>query len=327
MNRTLIYGAVALSLLGACGSTMNTNSQLQIARSNFQAAHSDTQVRALAREEMLQAETALRTAELAWTDREDSSDVDHLAYLSIQRTAIAQQHAASRAAQAITASASAERDRMLLQVRASEAAASQRNLTLAQQNAARSEAERAAAQAQNRASQEQLSQAQQSNRLAAEQLAAANASAATATQQAQDRTAISDARLAELESQLQELNARPTPRGMVVTLGDVLFNTGQSQLLDGASANMQGLADFMKANPEQSASIEGHTDSVGSASSNYALAQRRADSVKAELVNLGVASARLTTRALGADNPVSNNDTATGRQMNRRVEIVFPALE
>lgn len=275
---------------------------------------------------MLQAETALRTAEAAWTDREDRTEIDHLAYVSIQRTAIAQQHAASRAAQAVTASASADRDRLLLQARTNEAAASQRNLTIAQQNTARSEAERAAAQAQTRASQQQLNQAQQSNQRAAQQLAAANAAAADASQRAQEQSAISDARLAELESQLQELNARPTPRGMVVTLGDVLFNTGQSQLLAGASSNMERLADFMKANPEQAANIEGHTDSVGSASANYALAQRRADAVMSALVNLGVSSNRLSTRALGADSPVSSNDTETGRQMNRRVEIVFSAL-
>lgn len=135
--------------------------------------------------------------------------------------------------------------------------------------------------------------------------------------------AAANARLAELEAQLQALNARPTPRGMVVTLGDVLFSTGQSELLAGASANMQRLAEFLRANTEQNAAIEGYTDSVGAATCNYALSQRRADAVRAELINLGVQPDRLSTRAFGEDNPVATNDTETGRQMNRRMEIVF----
>jgi len=323
MNRTLIYSAIALSFFTACSSTPDRNSQLEQARSSFQSAQNDTQVRTLAPEEMAMAESALQTADAAWRDKEERTDVDHLAYLSIQRTAVAQQSAAARAAEAITASASAERDRMLLQARTNEAAASQRDLTRAQQDAARSEADRAAAQAQSRASQQQLARAQQTNQQTTAQLAAANAAAAAAEQREQDRTASDSARLADLEAQLSELNARPTPRGMVVTLGDVLFNTGQSQLLAGASANMQRLAVFMTANPEQNATIEGYTDSVGAAASNYALSQRRADSVRAELVSLGVAANRLTTSAFGADNPVASNDTETGRQMNRRVEIVF----
>jgi len=330
MKRTLIYSAMAFSLLAACSSTLSPNSQLELARSNFQTAQNSTQVRALAPEEMNQAEVALRTAERAWSNRDDRADIEHLAYLSIQRTAIAQQSAAARASQAVTASAAAERDRMLLQVRTSEVAASQRNLTIAQQNAARSEAERAAAQsrtdsalAQNRADQQELARAQQSSQQTANELAAANAAASAAAQRERDQATASNARLAELEAQLRELNARPTPRGLVVTLGDVLFNTGQSQLLPGANANMQRLAEFMRANPEQTAAIEGHTDSVGSATSNYALSQRRADSVKIELEKLGVQSDRLTTRAFGADNPVASNDNATGRQMNRRVEILF----
>lgn len=330
MNKTLISMALAVSFLAACSSTPDRNNQLEQARSSFQTAQNNTQVRAMAPEEMVQAEAALRTAEAAWSNRDDRADVDHLAYLSIQRTAIAQQSAAARASQAVTASASAERDRMLLQARTSQVAAGQRDLTQAQQNAARAEAERAAAQArtetaqaQSRASQQELSRAQQSSAQTASQLAAANAAAAASAQREQDRAASSNARIAEMEAQLRELNARPTPRGLVVTLGDVLFNTGQSQLLPGANANMQRLAEFMRANPDQNATIEGHTDSVGSASSNYALAERRADSVKTELVKLGVQSDRLVTRAFGQDNPIASNDDASGRQLNRRVEIVF----
>ena len=86
---------------------------------------------------------------------------------------------------------------------------------------------------------------------------------------------------------------------------------------------MDQLAGFMKRNPEQHASIEGYTDSVGSTVSNQALSDRRAQSVMAALVQLGVSGSQLSTQAFGEDRPVAGNDTPAGRQMNRRVEIVL----
>lgn len=128
-------------------------------------------------------------------------------------------------------------------------------------------------------------------------------------------------RAAELE---QELDAKRTERGMVVTLGDVLFETGKSQLLPAATRNISRLADFLKNHPETRVTIEGHTDSTGSTSFNYQLGQQRADSVRNALVSMGIASDRLSTRSHGPDMPTADNNTAAGRQMNRRVEIIFP---
>jgi hypothetical protein len=99
MKKTLISMAIAVSFLAACSSAPDRNSQLEQARSSFQTAQNNTQVRAMAPEEMVQAEAALRTAEAAWSNKGARADVDHLAYLSIQRTAIAQQSAAARASQ------------------------------------------------------------------------------------------------------------------------------------------------------------------------------------------------------------------------------------
>jgi outer membrane protein OmpA-like peptidoglycan-associated protein len=110
----------------------------------------------------------------------------------------------------------------------------------------------------------------------------------------------------------------------VVTLGDVLFDSGKSQLRADGSRNLAQLAEFFRRNPERSASIEGHTDSVGSSDSNQTLSDRRAGAVKAALVRMGVPAARLTASGYGKDRPVADNDSSSGRQMNRRVEIVFP---
>ena len=140
---------------------------------------------------------------------------------------------------------------------------------------------------------------------------------------ARGEVAASQAARMDLQRQIAELNARETDRGLVVTLGDVLFATGKSNLMGGAGANLDKLAAFLGEYPDRTVLIEGHTDSVGSAESNYLLSQRRADSVRSYLVNRGVQANRLTTAGLGEGSPVASNDTATGRQQNRRVEVII----
>jgi outer membrane protein OmpA-like peptidoglycan-associated protein len=127
----------------------------------------------------------------------------------------------------------------------------------------------------------------------------------------------------ELQRQIEELNARETDRGLVVTLGDLLFETGKSDLKGGASSNLNKLAAFLNEYPDRSVLIEGHTDNVGSDETNFNLSQRRANSVQSYLVGRGVAASRLATSGLGEGSPVAGNDSATGRQQNRRVEIII----
>jgi outer membrane protein OmpA-like peptidoglycan-associated protein len=127
----------------------------------------------------------------------------------------------------------------------------------------------------------------------------------------------------QLQRQIDAMNARATDRGLVLTVGDVLFATGRSELRGGAVRNLDQLAAFLRQYPERTAIIEGHTDSVGSASSNLALSQRRADSVEQYLIRQGVEAHRLRATGLGQGYPVAGNDTAWGRQQNRRVEIII----
>ena len=143
---------------------------------------------------------------------------------------------------------------------------------------------------------------------------------------ARDEVAASREARLELERQIAELNARETDRGLVVTLGDLLFATGRSELTGGARPNLDKLAAFLGEYSDRTVLIEGHTDSVGSAESNYLLSQRRAESVRSYLVSRGVQANRLTTAGMGQDSPVANNDTATGRQQNRRVEVIISNL-
>lgn len=127
----------------------------------------------------------------------------------------------------------------------------------------------------------------------------------------------------QLQQQLKELQAKPTNRGMVVTLSDVLFDTGQANLRSGSRRTLERLADTLKANPDRRVVVEGFTDSTGSEELNLELSQQRAEAVERALTQMGVEDDRIETRGYGQQYPVASNDTAAGRQMNRRVEIVI----
>jgi outer membrane protein OmpA-like peptidoglycan-associated protein len=283
---TKTHSLIALvATLAACSSAPERNDALEQARSRFDAARTNTQVASLAPDELKVAADAMLAADAAAKARSKRPTLEHLAYMATQRVTIAEETAVSRAAQAVTASAAAERDKMRLALRTAEADAAQRALTMSEQDSARSAAE--------------LAMAAQRN----------------------------EARVSDLEAQLAELNAKKTDRGMVVTLGDVLFDTGKSMLRPGSNSNLAKLAEFFKRNPERKAMIEGYTDSVGSAGTNLALSQRRATAVMDALLGMGVTTGQLDTRAYGLDKPTADNRTAAGRQMNRRVEIVFASQD
>ncbi|MGD9507463.1 MAG: OmpA family protein [Geminicoccaceae bacterium] len=132
-----------------------------------------------------------------------------------------------------------------------------------------------------------------------------------------------EAEVATLRQQLADMQARQTSRGIVLTVGDVLFDTGQATLKPGAVTEIIRLAEFLKQNPSRRVQIEGHTDSTGSMRTNAILSQRRADAVADTLVAAGVPRDRMVASGLGPDYPVASNATAAGRQQNRRVEVVI----
>jgi OmpA-OmpF porin, OOP family len=110
---------------------------------------------------------------------------------------------------------------------------------------------------------------------------------------------------------------------MVVTLGDVLFDTDQATLKPGADLSLDRLATYLSGHAQTKVIIEGHTDSRGSDAYNDDLSQRRADAVAKALIARGVAPDDIRAIGRGKNYPVATNDTQAGRQQNRRVEIVF----
>lgn len=149
--------------------------------------------------------------------------------------------------------------------------------------------------------------------------AASQRDAASARSEANDQAQ----RAAALERDLQSLSARNTQRGLVVTLGDVLFATGKADLQPGTQRHVQQLAQVLEQHPERRILVEGHTDNRGGTERNMALSQRRAEAFRNALVQAGVGAERIEVRAHGEAQPVADNGNAAGRQRNRRVEVLF----
>jgi len=285
-----LVGAATIAL-AACSTVPTTTPTLDEARADFVAANNNPQVATYAPNEFKQASDALDRANQAAAQRESLDTIDRLAYVAKQRIATAQEVAKSKAAEAEIANASRERDRVQLEARTAEADRAKRDA--------------ASAQAQAQAAQAQAQDAQ----------AQAAAAQAQAAQQAD--------RAARLEALLVELHAQKTERGMVVTIGDVLFATDRAELNANGMATVKKLAEIMTQNPDRTVMVEGFTDSTGTAAHNKDLSERRAASVAQALVGLGVPRERIGMRGYGEAFPVASNDTAANRQLNRRVEIVL----
>jgi outer membrane protein OmpA-like peptidoglycan-associated protein len=148
-------------------------------------------------------------------------------------------------------------------------------------------------------------------------------SAKLARDQANQKASDANQKANALQSEVDALNAKPTDRGLVLTLGDVLFDTGKAGLNPGASRNLDQLVQFLTEHGDRRVEIDGYTDSVGTDSFNLDLSQRRADTVKSVLVSRGIDPSRIVSRGYGKDFEVASNSEAGGRQLNRRVEIVI----
>ncbi len=290
-NRSMMSLLAAAVLATACATTPMTTPTLDQARADFVAANNNPQVAQYAPLEFKQASDALDQANAAAARREAVGDVDRLAYVAKQRIATAMEVAKAKAAEADIANASRERDQVRLAARTAEADRAKRDAEAAQAQAAQ-------AQMQAQAAQQQAAAAQEQNAALAQ-------------------------RAAVLEALLVELQAVKTERGYVVTIGDVLFAHDKADLTPNGMSTLRKLADVMAQNPNRTVLVEGFTDSTGSSSYNQELSQRRAEAVASALGSMGVARNRVAMKAYGEAFPVAPNDTASNRQLNRRVEIVL----
>jgi outer membrane protein OmpA-like peptidoglycan-associated protein len=290
MKQAILVG-VAASLLAACATVPQHSDQLDQARTETDTLAQEPLAQQAAGRDLAAARQSLQQAEVAQQQHQPPAIVDHLAYLAMRHAQAGEARVSEARARQEVARAQEDRNKILLDSRTREAQNAQAN------------AQNAQAQAQNAQAQAQDAQAQAE--------AAKNAALAAQSQ------------LASAQQQLADLQAKKTDRGLVVTLGDVLFDTGQSSLKPGADLVIGRLAAFLNANPQTKIMIEGHTDSRGSDEYNDALSERRARSVASALSVRGVGQDNLRTMGRGKAFPVASNDTPEGRQQNRRVEIIF----
>jgi outer membrane protein OmpA-like peptidoglycan-associated protein len=298
-------------LVAGCGPSkqeMMAKDQLEQARSAYAQAKADRNVEAFAPMAFADAGKALQAAEQA----KSPEDKAQLAYLAEKRAQIATASAEAKMAERDGEKMGRETSDMIAEKRTQEARIAMKQAEEAKAAAA-AEAERAA-----RATAAAQAQAQEAARAKAEAEQARQAAAAEA-----ERAARAKAEADQLVKEMADLKAKQTERGIVLTMGEVLFATGKSDLSSAAAQSVNKLAEFLQKNPNRNVLIEGHTDSTGSDELNMTLSQKRADAVKEALTGKGVSADRITTKGYGKKYPVASNDTPAGRSQNRRVEVII----
>ncbi len=277
-----------------------------------------------------EAQTSLTLAENALSQRAKKDQILTAARQTVQfaedaRAVTAQAQEAERIEkekQEAAAKAKAEAE-----ARAAEEAKRQQELTEAREAQMRAEA---AAKAAEQKAEADAAAAKAAAEAAAQQAAAEaeqaalKAKADAANQAAAQAQAATIALRALLLKQLNEvLQTTDTPRGLVVKMADVLFQTGKYNLSTDATLKLAKLSGIIQAHPGLNLAIEGYTDTTGTPARNMTLSQQRADGVRQFLIKEGLAPATISSKGLGQADPIADNSTAAGRQANRRVEIIL----
>lgn len=279
-----LAAATATLLLAACASGPRTPPpEVMRLQDELARISGDTRIPPYAGPEIEEARRAVDVL-VAEGRRMDDEIFDHNVYLADRLIKVAEAEGLAGFAEASSQEMSRERETLLLQARTREA-----------------DSALAAAEAERRAAEIARTEAQ---------IARADADVARLE-------------LDEMRMRLLELEAVQTERGLVVTLGDVLFEVDRAELKPGSTRTLGELVNVLRENPTAMVAVEGHTDSTGTREYNLSLSQRRADSVRSFLIGQGVDASRITARGLGQDYPVATNEDAAGRQQNRRVELII----
>jgi outer membrane protein OmpA-like peptidoglycan-associated protein len=294
--RYIVAALLPFAVLAGCASAEKeraAQAQLEKARMAYQQAQADPNVQKYAASRLAEAQKAVQGAEHA----KDPNDMQELSYVAERKAQIATLAGAT---------GQAEQDAQLLGKETSAIVMQKREREL---KAARLDAEqaRAAAEARARDAEAKAREADQ---------ARAHTVAAVAAREAEQ------AKTTALTKELADLKAKQTDLGIVLTVGDVLFASGKADIASGAQRHIDKLAEFLNKNPNRNLLIEGHTDNTGGEDLNIKLSQQRAEAVRDLLVSRGVSPQRITTRGYGPKYPLVSNDSAAGRQQNRRIDVL-----
>ncbi|MEM9302913.1 MAG: OmpA family protein [Pseudomonadota bacterium] len=321
--RALLLVALPFVLIG-CATAPASDLEVEQVRLKMTRAVEEDALETYAAAELDAARQALMALET--TTSTDAEVRAHLAYVAKRRLDIAEARAAERQQKERLIELQREYDRILVEASLAEADRARREaeqLRL-QSIASAEEAERALAE--REAAMERAREVEETARMAQEEADQANRLAAARAREAdlaRQEAELAGAEISSLRRQLQNLQALETDRGLMFTLGDVLFEKSQAELREESLANLQRLVGFIEGYPDRRVSIEGHTDSTGSEAFNLTLSQQRAEAVRDALVDRGIPTRRLEAVGLGEEFPIAGNDTEVGRRQNRRVEIII----
>lgn len=325
MNRLFlrVVSILLLVTLSACTTAPKKDLALERVRDDLNKLKSDPNLAGYAPQALGEAERALRTAEQS-TGNENYRI--HLVYMADRRIQIAK--------------AMAEREQNVQKLNEEEDRHSAMLIKASQLEAeqAREEAERARLLVATTT--EEAERALEEKNEALQQGAESARVAELAEEEAQQARRLADSRASEAEfarreadlasqqvtsltRQLENLQLRETESGVVVTLGDVLFSSGQTSLVDGGLSSLEEVVDLLQTEPDKKIRVEGHTDSSGEAEANQQLSQQRADAVRLALIELGIAEDRITATGMGQDFPIASNEDDAGRARNRRVDVIL----
>jgi outer membrane protein OmpA-like peptidoglycan-associated protein len=303
--------------------------QMERARKAYAEAKANPNVEAYAPLQLQDAGMALQAAEQA----KETDDILQLGYLAEKKTWFAVTTADGKVAERVIDKLNVENAELIAKKRTLEAERARRETGVATSEAerakremgkARDEAEIArmkAGKATSEAEQARIAAAADAERAAIAKRQAEQAISAAEVESA--KAAMAKAEADQLMKELSELKAQQTERGIVLTIGDVLFATGKANLSPDANKSVATLAEFLKKYPKRDVLIEGHTDSVGKDDYNMVLSRKRADSVKYELMEDGIEAGRIATVGYGKKFPLASNDTKAGKAQNRRVEVII----
>lgn len=311
-----------LTVVAGCTVTPERDLALERVRSSLNELKSDPVLADNAPLAIREAEQTIDAAAAAENEEQRS----HLVYLAERRVGIARARAEQAQARQEIADLEEARERVLMEARIREAERAREAAERARMLSEASAEEAARARAEAEEARERQAELADQARQAREEAAAARELADARTEEAElarrEAQALK-AQVADLQSELSDLETRETERGVVVTVGDVLFEVNKADLKAGAIRNLDTLVEFLQGYPDRKIRVEGHTDSTGAADYNLGLSQRRAQSVRDLLVDRGIGPGRITTEGLGEEYPVASNNTGAGRQQNRRVEIIL----
>ncbi len=314
---------VLLAGLSGCSSAPKKDLALERVREELNNLRSDPELAGYAAPALGEAERALRNAELA---KGEKLYRIHLVYMADRQIQIARAMAEREQYEKIHDELQDQRSAML--IRASQLEADQARKEAEQARllvATTSEDAQRAREEKDQALQKEAESARAA-RMSAEEADQARRlaeSRALEAEFARRETEIVSQQITTLTRQLENLQLRQTESGVVVTLGDVLFASGQNGLVDGALSSLEEVMDLLQTEPDKQIRVEGHTDSQGDADTNMQLSAQRARTVLEALVGLGISSDRITATGMGEDFPIASNDDESGRARNRRVDVIL----